>query len=88
MIGYEDCTHHQEIRSCQISTVCALKTKTYGYIWANGEFASKGWELEHQQLVNDTAVSKRGGLIELGHAKVDQGVQQLMSLVQFGRQNI
>lgn len=49
MIGYEDCTHHQEIRSCQISTVCALKTKTYGYIWANGEFASKGWELEHQQ---------------------------------------
>ena len=32
-------------------------------------------------MVNDTAVSKRGGLIEFGYAKVDQ-VQQLMSLVQ------
>lgn len=32
-------------------------------------------------MVNDTAVSKKG-LIELGYAKVDQGVQQLMSLVQ------
>ena len=58
---------------------------TYGRM---GNLPARGGNWNINNLVNDTAVSKRGGLIELGCAKVDQGVQQLMSLVQFGRQNI